>query len=723
MESQQGLPECAPFILGIIFFHSPLLWSASHSSPSPPVADKVAHTLEAHGHTRVDNYYWMRLSDEQKTAENPDEQTQKVLDYLTAENDYLKASLKHTEGFQEALFEEIIGRIKQDDESVPYSKNGYWYYSRFEEGKEYPIYCRKQGTMDAAEEVTFDANVAAEGHEYYNAVALIVSPDNNLMAFSEDTVGRRRYTTRFKNLRTGEILPDKIPNVEPGVAWANDNKTLFYTSKNEVTLLSEKIKRHTLGKPVSEDAVVYHEKDTSFYINVYRSKSGKFIQIVNDSTLVSDHHLLSADDPMGEFRRFSPREKDHLYSIVHYEDKFFIISNWDAQNFRLMEVDDDNTAKENWREVIPHRPNVLLERMMVFESYLVLQERGNGQTKLRIRNHDSKKEHYLEFDESAYRAGFSTNADMGTDWLRFSYSSLTTPVSIYDYHMGTKEKLLKKRYDVVGGHDPGEYKTKRLWANARDGTAIPLSIVYKHGYEKGGGSPLLLYGYGSYGNTVDPSFSSVRLSLLDRGFAYAIAHIRGSEMLGRQWYLDGKLLKKKNTFYDFIDVAKFLIEEGYTSSDHLYAMGGSAGGLLMGAVLNEEPTLFKGVVAAVPFVDVLTTMSDPSIPLTTNEYDEWGNPADKPYYEYMGGYSPQDNIRSTEYSNLLVTSGLFDSQVQYWEPTKWVAKLRAHKTGTNKVFLYTEMEAGHGGASGRFKRHKETALQYAFLLDLEGISE
>ena len=723
MKSKQLLLKCVPLVFSFMMSNLPTLWSASHNAPSPPVADQFPFELKAHGHTRIDNYYWMRLSDEQKAAEDPDEQTRKVLDYLKAENDYLKASLAHTDDFQEDLFEEIIGRIKQDDESVPYFKNGYWYYTRFEAGKEYPIYCRKKNTMESSEEVIFDANLAAEGHEYYNVRGLEVSPNNELMAFSEDTVGRRRYTTRFKNLKSGEILSDEITNVNPGMAWANDNKTVFYTAKNEVTLLSEKIKRHTLGKPVEEDATVYHEEDTSFYIGVYRSKSGKYIQIYNSSTLVSDFHLLSTDDPTGKFKRFSPREKDHLYWFIHSKDRFFIMTNWEAKNFRLMQVEEGDTAKENWEEVIPHRSNVLLEDFDVSNNFMVLQERRNGLSRIRVRKPGYNSEHYLNFDESAYRARIVSNPEMSSDWLRYNYSSLTTPNSTFDYHMETKEKILKKRQEVVGGHDSSDYKTKRLWVNARDGTPIPLSIVYKKGFKKDGYSPFLLDGYGSYGLNDDPSFNSVRLSLLDRGFAYAIAHIRGSQMLGRQWYLDGKLLNKKNTFNDFIDAARFLIEEGYTSSDHIYATGRSAGGLLMGAVLNEEPTLFKGVVAGVPFVDVLTSMSDPSIPLTTNEYDEWGNPAEKEYYDYILSYSPYDNVRPATYSNLLVTSGLFDSQVQYWEPTKWVAKLRAHKTGTRKIYLHTVMEAGHGGASGRFQRHKETALQYAFLLDLEGISE
>lgn len=687
----------------------------------PPIAEKLPHEMIAHGHKRVDDYYWMRLTDEQKSAETPDGQTRKVLDYLNAENEFLEKSMNHTKAFQDALYKEIVGRIKQEDESVPYFKNGYWYYTRFDEGREYPVHCRKKGSMDSIEEVMLNGNVLAEGHDYFDLKGLSVSPDNRILAYSEDTAGRRIFTTRFKNLETEELFDDAISNVQPGTAWANDNRTVFYTSKNKVTLLSEKINRHTLGQSVSSDVTVYHEKDPSFYIGVSRSKSGNYIQVYNRSTQVDDLHLLSTDNPFGKFKQFSVREKDMKYSAVHFEDKFFIRTNWDAKNFRLMEVDEGNTAKENWREVIPHRKDVLLEGFEVFDRFLVVQERANGLTQLRINHRETGDEHYLDFGEPAYAADISVNPEFSSEWLRFSYSSLTTPKSTFDYNMETKDKKLKKQREVVGGHDPMEYTTERLWATARDGTKIPLSLVYKKEFDKDGTQPLLLYGYGSYGKTMDPSFRSALLSLLDRGFAFAIAHIRGGEMLGRQWYLDGKLLKKKNTFFDFIDCAKFLIEEGYASSPHIYATGVSAGGLLVGAVLNEDPRLFNGVIAGVPFVDVLTSMSDPSIPLTTNEYDEWGNPADKEYYEYISTYSPYDNVRAKAYTNLLVLSGLFDSQVQYWEPTKWVAKLRARKTDSNRLFLYTDMEAGHGGAAGRFKRFKRTALEYAFLLDLEGI--
>ena len=689
-----------------------------------PVAEKDAKELIAHGDTRIDNYYWMRLTDEQKSAENPDEQTQKVLDYLNDENTYLDNVLGHTKQFQEDLFTEMKSRIKEDDESVPYFKNGYWYYTRFESGQEYPVYCRKKGSLDADEEIMLNVNEMAKGYEYYNVGGLSVSPDNKILAFSEDTLSRRIYSVKFKNLEMGEILEDVIPNTSGGAAWANDNLTVFYTSKNEVTLLSEKIKRHKLATPVETDEVVYQEKDPSFYIGVNRSKSGKYIIIYNGSTLVSDYHILPTDKPDGTFKQFIPREEKLEYSIDHYGDKFYIITNWEAKNFRLMETPESNTAKSSWKEVIAHRPDVLLEGIEVFDNYLVIDERKSGLTNLRIIDQQTGDEHYLDFGEPAYTAYISTNPEFSTEWLRFGYTSMTTPNSTYDYNMKSREKVLKKQQEVVGGHNPDDYVTERLSATARDGVEVPISIVYKKGFEKNGQQPLLLYGYGSYGSTIDPSFRSSRLSLLDRGFTFAIAHIRGGQMMGRQWYEDGKLLKKKNTFFDFIDCAKFLIEEQYTSQKHIYALGGSAGGLLMGAVLNYEPLLFNGVIAAVPFVDVVTTMSDPTIPLTTNEYDEWGNPeASKEYYDYILSYSPYDQVEAKDYTNILVTTGLFDSQVQYWEPAKWVAKLRELKTDSHQLLMHTNMDAGHGGSSGRFKRLKETALQYAFVFNLEGIEK
>ncbi|MFT5640591.1 MAG: oligopeptidase B [Cyclobacteriaceae bacterium] len=692
--------------------------------PDAPIAVKADLILKEHGKTRVDQYFWMRLSDEQKSTENPDDQTQQVVDYLNAENDYTKSVMSKTEGLQQKLYDEIVGRIKQVDESVPYFSNGYWYYIRLEESGEYPIYCRKKGTLDAKEEILIDVNELAEGHDYYSVGEINVSPDNKILAFAEDTLSRRIYTMRFKNLETGEMIADEIENVTGEGAWANDNKTFFYTTKNKVSLLSEKIFRHKLSTKPSDDVMVYHEKDPTFYIGVYKSKSEDYVIIWNSSTLVSDYHVLDANNPTGEFKQFIPRDNNaHEYSISHIQDKFYIVTNWDATNFRLMETPANATGKENWKEVIAHRRDVLLEGIELFNNFMVVDERSEGLNNLRIIDQISGDEHSLDFGESAYKAYISTNAEFNTNILRFGYTSMTTPNSTFDYNMNTKEKTLMKQQEVVGGHNPGNYITERVWATARDGVKVPISIVYKKGFEKNGKGALLQYGYGSYGATIDASFSAVRLSLLDRGFAFAIAHIRGGQLMGREWYEEGKMFKKQNTFNDFVDCSKYLIEQNYTSADHLYAQGGSAGGLLMGAIVNMNPELYNGIIAAVPFVDVVSTMWDESIPLTTNEFDEWGNPKNLDSYEYMMSYSPYDNVTNQNYPNMLVTTGLFDSQVQYWEPAKWVAKLRDMKTDENLLILDTDMDAGHGGASGRFERYKTTALEYAFLFNLEGTTE
>ncbi|MDW3192041.1 MAG: S9 family peptidase [Cytophagales bacterium] len=686
-----------------------------------PIAEKKDSVLTTNGDSRVDPYFWMRLTDEQKVAKNPDAQTQQVLNYLEGENAYTSQEMKDTEKLQETLYNEIVGRIKQDDESVPYFQNKYWYYTRYEEGQEYPIYCRKKGSLDAAEEIILDVNKEAEGYEYYSVRSLAVSRDNKILAFNQDTLSRRIFTIRFKNLETGEYLEDEIPNSDGGGAWANDNQTFFYTRKNKVSLLSEKIARHSLGTDASKDVVVYEEKDPSFYIGVSKSKSSQYLIISNTSTLVSDYYILNADDPMGEFQQFSPREDRHEYSIDHFEDKFYVVTNWDAENFRLMETPVTATAKENWKEVIPHRPEVLLRGIDVFQHYLVISERSNALTHLKVIDQRNQVEHYLKFEEEAYVVYSSNNLEFDTKTLRFGYSSLTTPISTYDYDMETQDRELKKQQEIVGGHNSEEYDTERFFVTARDGAEVPVSLVYKKGMVKNGNAPLLLYSYGSYGSSTDPWFSSINLSLLNRGFIYAIAHIRGGQEMGRKWYEDGKMFKKKNTFYDYIDCAKYLIDEKYTSADHLYGYGGSAGGLLMGAVSNLAPELFNGIIAEVPFVDVVSTMLDESIPLTTNEFDEWGNPKNLESYQYMLSYSPYDQVAEQDYPNMLVTTGLFDSQVQYWEPAKWVAKLRDKKTDDNLLLLHTNMGAGHGGASGRFKRYKDRALNYAFLLKLEGI--
>jgi oligopeptidase B len=688
------------------------------NKPEPPIADKVEKQLVANGDVRVDNYYWMKLSDEEKNAENPSEQTQKVLDYLNDENGYTDQVMGHTDSLQDALYNEIVGRIKQTDESVPYLSNGFWYYSRYEEGNEYPIYCRKKGSMDSDEEVLLNVNEMAAGHDYYNARGLSVSPDNKILAYGVDTVSRRRYTIYFKNLENGETMSTFIPNTSGGTVWAMDNQTIFYASKDPVTLLQNKIFKHRVGSDTEGDQLVYEEKDDTFYTGIYRTKSDKFLIIWSGSTLTNHYQILEANSPDGEFREFHPRERGLEYSIEHYENQFYITTNWDALNFRLMETPDNATGKENWKEVIAHREDVLLSGVEVFKNWLVVSERATGLRQLRIINQNTKEEHYLNFGEQAYTAYVSTNEVYDSETLRYGYTSMTTPNSTYDYDLTSRDKVLKKQQEVVGGYNPDDYVTERLYGEARDGTLVPISLVYKKGLEKNGDNPLLLYGYGSYGATIDPSFSSVRLSLLDRGFVYAIAHIRGGQTLGRQWYEDGKMYKKKNTFNDFIDCGEYLIDQNYTNTEKLFAMGGSAGGLLMGAVVNMRPDLWKGVVAAVPFVDVITTMLDETIPLTTGEFDEWGNPNNLESYEYMKSYSPYDQVSAQEYPNMLVTTGLHDSQVQYWEPAKWVAKLRDMKTDDNILLLETNMEAGHGGASGRFQRYKVTALEYAFFLDL-----
>ncbi|MCE6989923.1 S9 family peptidase [Dyadobacter sp. CY323] len=670
-----------------------------------------------HGDKRNDEYYWMA----DYFSKGPD--SSKVVDYLNAENAYTDTMMAGTKQFQRDLFAEMKGRIKEKDESVPVFSNGYWYYTRSEEGKQYFKYCRKKGTLEATEEILLDVDQMAEGHPYYSASGFSVSPDNKLLAFGVDTVSRREYTIHIKHLETGEILKDAIFPTDPGYEWGNDNKTLFYTATNPKTLLSEKIKRHTLGADPKTDVTVYVEKDNSNYIGVGKTKSDKFIVISSTATMSSEHRILDANKPEGEFQVFQPRIKNVLYDIDHQNDKFLIVTNQDALNFKLMETPIGKTGVANWKEVIPTRKDVLLQGIDVFKDYLVITERKNGLLQLRIRNITNQAEHYVDFGEAAYTAYPSGNPEYDTKNLRYSYTSLTTPNSVYDYDMESKKKELKKRQEVLGGYDPEEYVTERLYATARDGVKVPISLVYKKGTAKSAETPMLLYAYGSYGYSMDASFSSSRLSLLDRGFIFAIAHIRGGQELGRQWYEDGKMFKKKNTFFDFIDCAEFLIKEKYTSTAHLFAEGGSAGGLLMGAVSNLRPDLWRGIVADVPFVDVVTTMLDESIPLTTNEWDEWGNPKNKDSYEYMKSYSPYDNVEKKAYPNMLVTTGLHDSQVQYFEPAKWVARLRTHKTDKNVLLLKTNMEAGHGGASGRFDYLKEIALRCAFMFALEGIRE
>ena len=676
-----------------------------------PVAKKVPKELIIHNDTRIDDYYWMN-----------DREDSEVIAHLEKENAYYNKLTAHTKDFQTSLFEEMKSRIKEDDSSVPYKQNGYWYVSRFETGKEYPIYSRHKGSLDAPEEIMFNCNEMAEGHEFFNLGGIAISPDNKLASFGVDTVSRRQYTLQIKNLLTGEIYTDKVDNTTGGSVWANDNKTMFYSKKDPVTLRSDKIYKHKFGTDASEDKMVFQEEDETFGTYVYKSKSKKYIIIGCHSTLTSEFQTLNADTPDADFKVFSPRERGLEYSISHYGDSFYVLTNKDkAKNFKLMKVGEGSTSSDNWEEFIPHREDVLLEDINIFKDYYVLAERENGLNKLKISRWDNKDSYYLPFKSETYTAYASRNPEFDTDTLRYAYNSLTTPSSVIDFNMKTKGQVVKKEQEVLGGKFKKEnYKSERIWATARDGVKVPMSIVYHKDTKIDANTPILQYAYGSYGSTIDPYFSTVRLSLLDRGFVYALAHIRGGQYLGRQWYEDGKLLKKINTFTDFIDCSKHLIENNYTSADHLYAMGGSAGGLLMGAVVNMAPELYNGVIAAVPFVDVVTTMLDDSIPLTTGEFDEWGNPNEKEYYDYMKSYSPYDNVIATEYPNLLVTTGLHDSQVQYFEPAKWVAKMRAVKTDTNLLLFDINMDAGHGGASGRFEALKEVAKEYAFLLDLEG---
>lgn len=678
----------------------------------PPTARVVPHELKHHGHTRIDNYYWLRDRD------NPD-----TVAYLEAENAHTKEAMADVQRLEEALFTEIKGRIKQTDMSVPYRQGDYYYYTRYEEGQEYPLYVRKPHSVKHPEELMLDVNLLAEGHQFFAVGGLAVSFGQDLLAYAEDTRGRRVYTIRIKNLVTGETLPDVIQDVTSNITWANDNCTLFYAKQDPETLRSYRIFRHVLGTDPASDVLVYEEDDETFSAYVYKTKSKRYVMIASSQTVSSEYRYLDADDPAGEFTVFLPREREHEYAVTHFNDRFLVHTNHEAKNFRLMSTPVTRTGKENWEEVIPHRSDVLLEGFEVFRDHLVLEERVDGLMQIRVIPWDGSQEHYLKFSEPAYFSRTTTNPEFDTTVLRYGYTSMTTPNSVYDYDMVTREKTLLKQEEVLGGFDPTNYHTERLYALARDGVRVPVSLVYRNGMERNGRNPLLLYGYGSYGHSLDATFGSTRLSLLDRGFVFAIAHVRGGEEMGRSWYEDGKLLRKSNTFTDFVTCAEHLIDQRYTAPDCLFAMGGSAGGLLMGAVVNLRPDLFKGVVAQVPFVDIVTTMLDADIPLTTGEYDEWGNPNDSEFYDYMLAYSPYDNVEAKDYPHMLVTTGLHDSQVQYWEPAKWVAKLRAIKTDRNRLLLKTNMEAGHGGASGRFKRYREIALEYAFLLDLAGIRE
>lgn len=710
------------FKLSFVFLFSSILFSCSTQPViKAPVADKIPHELF---NKRNDNYFWMRLTDEQKNAAKPDDQTTKVLDYLNRENDYSKEILKNTVGLQKTLYDEITGRIKKDDESVPYLKNGYFYYNKYTAGGEYPVYFRKKGTLSAAEETLLDVNKLASGKSYCSVSGLSVSRDNKILAYGIDYVSRRRYTLNFMDIQSGSLMSDKIENTTGQSVWAADNKTVFYVTKDKETLRSSKIFKHRIGTGADKDILVYNEADETYSVDLSETKSQKYILINSTQTLASETRYTDASKPDAELKVFEPRAKNHEYSIDHVGNEFYIRTNSDdATNFKLMKTAEGKTEKANWKEVIPHRSDVLLESFELFDNWLVVQERIKGLNNLSVIKRTDGSRHSIEFGEEAYTAGINVNPNSNTDILRYSYSSLTTPNSVIDYNMVTKEKRVMKEDTILGGFDKKNYESKRLWARAADGTMVPVSIVYKKGFVQDGKAPLLLYAYGSYGISTDPGFRSTILSLLDRGFVYGLAHIRGGSEMGRSWYEDGKLLKKKNTFTDFNDCAQYLVNEKYTNSNNLYAMGGSAGGLLMGAILNMRPDLYKGVIAAVPFVDVVTTMLDETIPLTTSEWDEWGDPRKPVYYDYMLSYSPYDQVRQTDYPNILVTTGYWDSQVQYWEPAKWVAKLRDMKTDKNKLVMDCNMSAGHGGASGRFERYRITALEYAFILDLAGITK
>ena len=678
----------------------------------PPVADKIPVSFKKFNDIRIDDYYWL------KERENPE-----VIDYLERENDYYEKMTSHTLDLQNKLFKEIKDKIKEDDESVPYFLNGYWYKTKYKEGLDYPVYTRFKDSLNNKEEILFDCNELAKKHDYFNLSNFQISPDNKIVAFSTDVVSRRLYSVQFKNLETGKVYSDKIINSSGSFAWANDNSTLFYTSRDVNTLRNDKIFKHVLNTDYKNDELVYFEKDETFYTNVSKSKSKKFIIISSFSTLTSEFQFLPADNINESFKLFNKRKRGVEYSINHYDDHFYIITNKDkAYNYKLMKTKISETSSENWTDVVEHRKNVLIEGIDIFKDHLVVSERVDGLNRINIKKWDDSENYFLNFDNETFSSNTTTNLDFNSKKLNYAYNSLNEPYSVIEFDMITKEKTVLKQHKVLDKNfSKDNYVTERIWADSQDGNRIPISLIYKKGIKRDGSNPLLIYGYGSYGNTIDPSFSISRLSLLDRGFIYAISHVRGSEYLGRDWYENGKLLNKKNSFNDFVDSTKFLISEGYTSPEHCYAYGGSAGGLLMGAVINMAPELYNGVIAAVPFVDVITTMLDETIPLTTSEYDEWGNPNQKEYYEYMMSYSPYDNVSKLKYPNLLVTTGLHDSQVQYWEPAKWVAKLRDYKQDQNYLFLNTNMETGHGGSSGRFEAIKDLAKEYAFLFDLENI--
>ncbi len=686
---------------------------AKPNAPVPPIAEPRAHEVTSPHGTRTDEYYWLR--DDSRT--DPD-----VLAYLRAENAYKDAMLGPVKSLQDALFQEIVGRIKQDDATVPYRYRGFHYYTRYEEGKEYPIHARKRGSVDAAEEILLNVNVMAKGHEYYGVAGQTVSPSGTRLVYGEDTSGRRQYTLRIKDLATGQTFDDEIPDAKASAVWADDNRTLFYVEKDPVTLLGVRVRKHILGTDSAEDPVIYEEPDHSFYMSVGRTADDAYITINLSSTVSNEVRFLAASNPTGTFRVLVPRARDLEYDADHIGQRWVIRTNHQAKNFRIVQLGDREVGhNKGWKELVAHDEAVFIDDFTVFDDYLVVAERSGGLERLQIRPWKGSQPEAVKFEEAAYSTWIDVNAEPDTPWLRYGYTSMTTPRSIWEINMKTGERRQLKQHEVPG-YDGAGYATERRWATARDGVRIPVSLVYRKGFQKNGTAPLYQYGYGSYGSSMDPSFRSGFVSLLDRGFVFALAHIRGGQEMGRKWYEDGKLLKKKNTFTDFIDVTEFLVKEGYAAADKVVAGGGSAGGLLMGAVVNMRPDLYRAIVADVPFMDVVTTMLDESVPLTTNEFDEWGNPREKQYYDYMLSYSPYDNVTAQDYPAMLVTTGLSDSQVQYYEPAKWVARLRATKTDPNPVLFHINMEAGHGGTSGRFRSQRELAQELAFVLQQLGMT-
>ena len=697
-----------PLFLGV------LSMSCSDPTPNlaPPRAEPRPHVLEAHGDRRVDEYYWLRERDDPE-----------VLAYLEAENAYTERMLAGVAPLRERLFEEIVGRIAEDDATVPVRRRDHWYAARYVAGGEYPVYTRRHGSETAPEEVILDVNRLAEGKEYFAARGLAVSDGQTLLAYATDDVGRRLYTLRFRDLTTGRDLPETIEDVAPGAVWASDDRHVFYVKRDPVTLREYRVYRHELHTDPARDALVFEEPDETFAVSVARLKSRAYVAIASTQTVSSEWWVLRADDPTGAFRVVEPRQRDHEYDVDHVDGRFYIRTNRDAKNFKLVRAPESTPGAAHWDEVVPHRDDVLIEGFELFRTHLVVATRENGLTGLHVRAWDGSGEHDIEFDEPAYVVSAVDNVEADATALRFRYESLTTPDSVFDYDLETRTRTLRKREPVLGGYDPARYVAERIDAPARDGARIPISLVRRSDVPRDGTAPVLMYGYGSYGISSDPTFRSERISLLDRGFVFAIAHVRGGEELGRAWYEDGRQASKMNTFTDFIDATEHVVGERYAAPGRVYATGGSAGGLLVGAVSNLRPDLWAGVVARVPFVDVVTTMLDPDIPLTTFEYDEWGDPNDPDAYRTMLSYSPYDNVEAKDYPAMLVTTGLHDSQVQYWEPAKWVARLRATKTDDRPLLLHTNMDAGHGGASGRFRAHRETALTYAFLFDLAGIQD